>query len=96
MGVDSASLSRTELERFGDTLVATVNQARSVREIESWLASQPYVTSVQVGDYLLKSNPPQRHITVALRVEDGGIVVKVINIAVLGDDRVRFQELSDG
>ena len=95
-GVDSASLSRSELARFGNTLVATVNQARSVREIEAWLASQPYVSSVRVGDYLLKSNPPQRHITVALRVDDGEIVVKVINIAELGDDGVRFQKLSDG
>ena len=94
--MDNAPLSRSELERFADTLAATINKARSVPEIEAWLASQPYVSSVQVGDYLLKSNPPQRHITVALRLDDGEIAVKVINIAELGDDGVRFQNLSDG
>lgn len=76
-------------------LVATVDKARSVQEIEAWLASQPYVRSVKVGDYLLKSNPPQRHITVALRMDHGEIAVKVINVAELGDS-VRFEKLSDG
>jgi len=93
--VDNAALSRSELERFGDRLVAAVNQARSVQEIEAWLASQPFVSSVQVGEYLLKSNPPQRHITVALRVGDGETIVKVINISEPGGNAVRFEKLSD-
>ena len=93
--MDKTSLSRSELERFADALVATVNGARTVREIEAWLASRPYVSAVQVGDYLLKSAPPQRHITVALRLDDGEIAVKVVNVAELGDEKVRFEKLSD-
>ena len=77
------------------TLASVIDSARSLEEIEAWLRSQQYVESVQLADYLLKSNPPQRDLIVEFSTEDGSIIRKIVNIFDLGDQRFRFHKLRD-
>jgi hypothetical protein len=76
--------------------VATaVANARSLDEIKAWLAAQPFVVSVELADYLLKSNPPQRDFIVEFKTEDGSTMKSVVNIFDLGQQQFRFNKLRD-
>jgi hypothetical protein len=89
------SLSTGDFETFQKTLAAAVDSARSLDEIEAWLKSQQGVKSVQLADYLLKSNPPQRDFIVEFRMQDGSTVKKIVNIFDLGNQQFRFHKLRD-
>jgi hypothetical protein len=88
----SASADFTALEK---TLARTIDRAQSLTEIEGWLKSQPGVQSVQLADYLLKSNPPQREFIVEFKTVDSATVTKIVNIFDLGDQRFRFHTIRD-
>ncbi|MFC0666202.1 hypothetical protein ACFSKY_05415 [Azotobacter chroococcum] len=85
----------TNLEALKNRLSPAINQARSLKEIESWIRSQPSVKSVELADHLLKSNPPQREFFVELKMEDGTTVKKIINIFELGNQRFKFHKLHE-
>jgi len=89
------SLSTVDFEALEKTLATVINSARSLAEIEAWLKSQQCVKSVQLGDYLLKSNPPQRDFIVEFRMQDGSTVKKIVNIFDLGNQRFQFHNLRD-
>lgn len=89
------SLSTADFEAFQKTLAAAIAGACSLDEIEAWLKSQQGVKSVQLADYLLKSNPPQRDFIVEFRTQDGSTVKKIINIFDLGNQQFRFHKLRD-
>ena len=89
------SLSIGDFEALQKTLAAVIASARSLDEIEAWLKSQQCVKSVQLENYLLKSNPPQRDFTVEFRMENGSTVKKIINIFDLGNQQFRFHKLRD-
>jgi hypothetical protein len=91
----AASLSTADFEALQKTLAAAIASARSLDEIEAWLKSQQCVKSVQLENYLLKSNPPQRDFTVEFRMENGSTVKKIINIFDLGNQQFRFHKLRD-
>jgi hypothetical protein len=84
-----------DLKVFRDNLTAVIESARSLDDIESWLRSQQRVKSVQLADYLLKSNPPQRDFIVEFDVVDGPTVKKIVNIFDLGNQQFRFHKLRD-
>lgn len=88
-------MSPIDFEVFEKTLGAAIGGARSLDEINAWLGSQLGVNSVQLADYLLKSNPPQRDFIVEFTLQDGSTVTKVVNIFDLGDQQFRFRELRD-
>jgi hypothetical protein len=89
------SLSTGDFDALQKTLAAVIASARSLDEIEAWLTSQQCVKSVQLENYLLKSNPPQRDFTVEFRMENGSTVKKIINIFDLGNQQFRFHKLRD-
>lgn len=84
-----------DIEKIATRLGTIIDQARSTAEIEAWLRSQKCVESVEMADYLLKSNPPQRDIIVEFRLQDGSTLKKVINIYDLGNQQYQFHELRD-
>jgi hypothetical protein len=71
------------------------DNARSLDEIAAWLRAQPGVESVELGAYLLKSNPPQRDFLVECKRRDGSTVRKVLNVYVLSGDKFRFNCVRD-
>jgi hypothetical protein len=89
------SLSIGDFEALQKTLAAVIASARSLDEIEAWLKSQQCVKSVQLENYLLKSNPPQRDFTVEFTMENGSTVKKIINIFDLGNQQFQFRKLRD-
>lgn len=78
---------------FEKALATMINSARSLDESEAWLKSQQGVKSVQLTDYFLKSNPPQRDIVVEFEMVDGPAVKKIVNIFDLGNQKFQFHKL---
>ena len=76
-------------------LAAAIDNAGSLSEIENWLRQQPDVTSVELAEYLLKSNPPQREFIVKFKLQDGSAITKIVNFFDLGDGRFQFNALRD-
>ena len=89
------SLSTADFGAFQKLLAAAIASARSLDEIAAWLKSQQCLKSVQLADYLLKSNPPQRDFIVEFRMEDGSTVKKILNIFDLGNQQFKFRKLRD-
>jgi hypothetical protein len=88
-------VSVEDIEKIATRLGTIIDQARSTAEIEAWLRSQKCVKSVELADYLLKSDPPQRDFIVEFRLQDGSTLKKVVNMYDLGNERYRFHELRD-
>lgn len=89
------SLSAVDFDVLDKTLATAIDSARSLDEIEAWLKSQPCVKSVQLADYVLKSNPPQRDFIVEFSLQDESTVTKIVNIFDLGSQQFRFHSLRD-
>jgi hypothetical protein len=89
------SFSTLDFEAFEKKTASAIDNARSLDEIETWLRSQQGVRSVQLADYLMKSNPPQREFLVEFSMQDGSTVRKIINIFALGNQQFEFHELRD-
>jgi len=87
--------SSADFVTLQETLAAAIASARSLDEIGAWLKSQQCVKSVQLADYLLKSNPPQRNFIVELKTVDGSTVKKIVNIFDLGNQQFQFHKLRD-
>jgi hypothetical protein len=85
----------TDFDVVEKTLGEVICKLRSLDQIEAWLKSQQCVKSVQLADYLLKSNPPQRDFIVEFLIQDGSTVMKIINIFDLGSQQYRFNKLRD-
>jgi hypothetical protein len=89
------SLSTVDLEAFQKNLVDAISHARSLDEITAYLRSQRCVKSVELANYLLKSNPPQRDFVVEFMREDGATFKKIVNIFDLGNQRFQFHKMRD-
>lgn len=89
------SPSTVNFQVFEKKMASVIDNARSLEEIEAWLRSQQGVKSVQLADYLMKSNPPQRNFLVEFSIQDGSTVKKIINIFDLGNQQFKFHELCD-
>jgi hypothetical protein len=94
-GMCSESLFTADFEALQETLAAAIASARSLDEIGIWLKSQQCVESVQLADYLAKSNPPQRDFIVEFKTMNGSTVKKIVNIFDLGSQQFQFHNLRD-
>jgi hypothetical protein len=83
------ALAPGDLGWFTTTLANIIARARSLSDIETWLREQPFIASVTVADYLLKSNPPQREIFLEIKMTSGGTEKRILRILEL--DPARFQ-----
>lgn len=84
-----------DFDAFEKTIAAAVGEARSLEEIETALRSQQRVVSVRLGDYLLKSYPPQREFIVEYRLDDDSTSRKIVNVFDEGNGRFRFNGVRD-
>jgi hypothetical protein len=84
-----------DFEVLAGKLPAAIASLRSLAAIETWLKSQPGVRAVQLGDYLLKSNPPQRDFIIEAQTADGATVRKTIHVFELGEQQFQFHQLRD-
>ena len=84
-----------DIEALERELVSAIDSAGSLREIETRLRSHQFIKSVELTDYLLKSNPPQRDFIVEFAIPDSSTVTKIVNIFDLGNGHFRFHELRD-
>jgi hypothetical protein len=89
------SLSPIDFKVFEKNAASAIDNAESLDEIEAWIRSQQGVKSVQLADYLMKSNPPQREFIVEFNMQDGSTVKKIVNIFDLGNRQFKFHELRD-
>ncbi|RXA17628.1 hypothetical protein EQO05_12130 [Methanosarcina sp. MSH10X1] len=89
------SFSTVDFKVFEKKLASAVDSAGSLDEIEAWLRAQQGVKSVQLTDYLMKSNPPQREFIVEFKMQNGSTVKKIVNIFDLGNRQFEFHELRD-
>jgi len=87
--------STVDFESLEKTLAAAIASARSLDEIEAWLKSQPWVKSVQLANYLSKSNPPQRDFIVEFKTENDSTTKRVVNIFDRGNQQFQFHKLRD-
>ena len=89
------SLSTVDFEILEKAVSTAIDNARSLNEIEAWLKMQQCVKSVQLADYFLKSNPPQRDFIVAFTLHDGSALTKIVNFFDLGNGKYRFHVMRD-
>ncbi len=83
-----SGISASDLEMFIKRLADTFRDMGSLEDIEKWLESQPCVISVSTADYLIKTAPPQKEISVTFKVDDGSFITKVIDVILYPDQRL--------
>jgi len=83
------------LDGFTQALARVIAKAQSIGEIAQWLNDQPLVASVQVADYLRKTQPPQREILLQLRDDSAGLRSKSVTIYELGAQQFQLHRLRD-
>ena len=93
--MSDSSPSNDTIGELAKALPGVADNARSLDEIAAWLRAQPGVESVELADYLLKSNPPQRDFIVSCRARDGSTVRKALNVYVLGEEKFQFNCVRD-
>jgi hypothetical protein len=81
-----------DLER---ALPGVANAAHSLEEIAASIRAYPCVRDVQLADYLLKSNPPQRDFIIECETGDGLVVKRILNVTVRGDRDFEFNGVRD-
>lgn len=93
--MDAKSSSTVDFEKLEESLAKAIAGAQSLDEIAEWLKSQPGVESVQLANYLAKSNPPQRDFIVEFRTGNDSTTKKIVNIFDRGNQQFEFRKLRD-
>jgi len=88
-------LSANDFDLLVRSLADVVARATSLEELRQRLLSEPCVASVELEDYLIKTNPPQRQFRVEFKMDDGSTAVKAVDIYVQEGQRYRFRSLHD-
>jgi hypothetical protein len=91
----STSPSPGNAEEFRAALSRAIARASSLADITSWLSAQPYVHSVRLEDFLMKSYPPQRRLTVVLRLPGSLETRRAIDVYTHDDERFELREIHD-
>ena len=77
-----SSISAKGLEKFTKTLRDKLSVIDTLDTLESWLNSQPCVLSVITADHLIKTEPPQREVSVTFKMDDGSTVTNVFDVII--------------
>jgi hypothetical protein len=86
----------SDISDLEKALPGLARSAHSLEEIEASIKAHPCVKHVELGDYLMKSNPPQRDFFVECETEGGLVVKKIVNVTVLSDHDFEFNGVRDG
>ena len=60
-----------------------------------WLESRPEVEAVAVARQLVKTEPPQRELTVGFQLPDGSLVTRTIDLALHLDGLLAFRRIHE-
>ena len=80
-----SGISTKGLETFAKTVSDVLPRIDSLENLESWLKSQPCVAAVSTADYLIKTEPPRKEVSVTFKMDDGSTVEKVIDVILYPD-----------
>ena len=89
------SISVKGLAQFTDSLPRVVQEIGSLGELEKWLRSQRGVQSISTSDYLVKTEPPLRELTVSFKLDDGSTVTRVMDIRIRRDGHLELAEVHE-
>jgi hypothetical protein len=81
-------LSADNLAGLEALLDGVINSVRTVDELANWLRSQPCVKAVKIADHLVKTEPPQKEVSVLFKMSDGSVIAKVIDIRLNADQSI--------
>jgi hypothetical protein len=84
---------KIDFEVFKKTIAGEIESADSLDEIKARLKSQQAVESVELADYLLKSNPPQRDFIVEFKTDNGIKATRIVNVYDLGNQKFKLNQL---
>ena len=79
-------LSAKDLERFTKSIGGTLTRIASLESFERWLKKQPSVASVKTSDYVIKTEPPRKEVTVTYKMGDGSTITQII-VVILNPDQ---------
>ena len=85
---DDTGLER-ELGEFLDTLMPSDEEQRNFEKIRSWLAAKNCVTTVEIGDRIIETNPP----IVTFEVAMDQAVTGALEIKLTFGDRFQFYDV---
>jgi hypothetical protein len=88
--MSDSTISAKELEVIIKTLDNVLRRASSLEDFESWLRSQPGVMSVGTADWLIKTEPPQKEVSVVFKMDDGSTFTSVIDVILYPDQTFGF------
>ena len=80
-----SGISARDMEAFTNTLGDILRHIGSLEDLEIWLKSQPRVVLVRTAEYLVKTEPPQKEVSVTFEMDDGSPVTKVIDVILYPD-----------
>lgn len=80
-----SSISAKDLETFIKSLDDVLRRIDSLENFEDWLKSQPCVVSVCIAEYLIKTEPPRKEVSITFKMDTGSTVMKVIDIILYPD-----------
>ena len=80
-----SGISASDLDTFIKRLDNIFCQMGSLEEIEKWFKSQPCVILVSTADYLIKTAPPRKEISVTFKMDNDSTVTKVIDVILYPD-----------
>lgn len=79
------SLSANDFENLIQAIDVTLNSIDSLESFEIWLREQPSVVSVKTANYVLKTEPPRKEISVTFQMRDGSTPTHVIVVILYPD-----------
>ena len=91
----SNPISTNDFDQIKETLSNVVERVSSLEEFDAWLRSQECIESVNLEDFLIKTEPPQREFVVEFKMADSSTKKKAIDIVLLGDQGFRLSEFYD-
>ena len=93
--MDENYLAADKLEVFRREIATVTRTVRQLDELAAWLHSQPFIASVKLEDYLIKTYPPRREFTIGIRMEGGIVCKNILTITTVGAEQFTFQEMRE-
>jgi hypothetical protein len=88
--MSDSTISVKELEVIIRSLGDVLRSAGSLEDFENWLKSQRGVKSVGTAEWLIKTEPPKKEVSVVFRMDDGSTTTSVIDVILYPDQTFGF------
>ena len=87
------TISTQELAKLADILPDILQRIDTLDELVVWFQTQPYVVSVDLSNYLLKTEPPRKELFVQFRIDDGSTIMTAIAITLCPDQTFKLADI---